>query len=382
MEDVAHLPQKHGHPIAPEHRLDQGAVEFHGAGGHRDVPEAVSLLPDQAENPGCGPFHLGVGGGSLKESKAPPVASGLARAQGEELLLHRLEGRAPLPSPLQHLGIGGNSPLPGQAEELPGGAPGRGKESALSVPLLQGITGEGHRHRPGLPEQDGEHLALLGGEVGKAVQIEVLSLGPAAPLQGGDQPGEAVPGVGPLLLGEGLIGPEDQGDVPELVPLAPAGLLPGLPEGLGRDAAALELIHRGEEPRQKGRLAGGPAVDREFVGNLPQGGIHEQEPSPRVQRRGGHSSVDRKDPPGQPGEGEDLRIAGDLVPRGGAQPALAVVGVLFRHDEDLGALPPALPNAPEELAGGRASSPAQQQMQHTGPPPSAGRPLAAPPDCQ
>ena len=43
------------------------------------------------------------------------------------------------------------------------------------------------------------------------------------------------------------------------------------------------------------------------------------------------------------------------------------MGVLFRYNKDLGALPPALPDAPEELAGGRASSPAQQQMQQTGP---------------
>ena len=104
----------------------------------------------------------------------------------------------------------GNSLAGGQPQQPGGGESGGGKDARAPLVLLQMVTGQGHRHLMGLAEEVAQHLLLLGGEVGKAVQPQVLPLSPGAMGQLVRRPGEPVPGVQGRLGHQGLVGPADE----------------------------------------------------------------------------------------------------------------------------------------------------------------------------
>ena len=212
LENVAHAAEEHGDAVPGEHRLDQGAVALHASGAHGDVPEAIALLPHQAEDLRGRPLHLGVGGIGGEQGEGVPLPRPGGGRGGKELPLQVGQGGLLGPGLAgAHHDFLGNAPLLGQPEQLPGGAAGRGEDPRAPFVLLQVVAGQGHGDGAGLGQQGPDHLPLLGGEVGEAVQIEVLPRRPVLPGEHLRQPGQPVPGVGPLPGGEGLIGAVDQG---------------------------------------------------------------------------------------------------------------------------------------------------------------------------
>ena len=140
----------------------------------------------------------------------------------------------------------------GRPAQLRDGSPGRGKDATL--PLLLRRTGEDYRDLPGLLPQLAQHLDLLGCKVCKAIYIDRDPPGPAALRQTLCQPGEAVSGVSSHLSGQGVIGTEDEPQVPELLPLLTVQRLPRLGQVFRRDAILLTLIQGGQQAGQKRRL--------------------------------------------------------------------------------------------------------------------------------
>ena len=365
LEDVAHLGQEHGHAVPGEDGLDELAVPLHAAGGDGDIPEPVALLPHQPENLPGGVLHLGVGAARLEEGDM----GGLVRPGGlggvKEVGLQKGQLlRALLGPALPHLRPGGDAVLTGQPQQAAGRAAGGGEDARAVLLVVQAVAGQGHGHRIGLLEQGLDNQRLLRGKVGEAVQVHVHPLCPAALLQPLRQAGHPVPGVGGPAGGEGLIGPVDEGQVQQLVPLGAVGLLPRCPQMLGRDAAAFQLVHRGDEPGEELRLPGGPAVHLQLPCHRLEGGVHQQQPSARVQSGGSQSAGDREHPACHAGEGEHLGVPGHLIPPDGTQTALHVVGVLLRHHQHLGPDASALSDAPEHGRGLTAPRAAQQQIQH------------------
>ena len=288
LQNVAHPAEEHGHPVPGEDGLDEGAAALQAAGAHGNVPEAVALLPHQAQNLRRRPLHLGVGAVGLQHGELLRLARPGVGPGGEELALQVGQGRRLGSGPAgTHLNFPGNAPLLGQPEELAGGAAGGGENPRAPLVLLQLVAGEGHGDGIGLPQQGGEHRPLLGGEVGEGVQVEVLPRRPVLPGERLRQPGQPVPGVGPLAGGHGLVGAVDEREVPQLVPLPAAALLPRGPELLRGDAAGLELVHRGQQAGEKGGLAGGALVHPQLRGHRPEGGAQQQQAAAPVQRRGG-----------------------------------------------------------------------------------------------
>ena len=200
------------------------------------------------------------------------------------------------------------------------------------------VAGEGHREAVRLTHQVAQHLPLLGSEVGKAVQPQVHPLGPGVLLQLFRRPGQPVPGVQGRPGGHGLIGPADQPQVPQLLPLRAGELAPSLEQQLRLDAAALQLVRRGQQALQKHRPAGRAGIDRQLVGHRLHRLVHQQQPTAGVQLRLPHPACGQKHPVGQPTEGQHLTVQGDPVPACPAQGPLRLVGLLLRHDEHL--LPP------------------------------------------
>ena len=183
-------------------------------------------------------------------------------------------------------------------------------------------------------------------------------------MQGLGQAGELVPGVGPLAGGHGLVGPEDEAQVGQLLPLRPAGLLPRPAQLLRGYTAALQLVRCGNKAGEKGGLAGGALVDLQLAGYRPQGAVHEQQPPSRVQCGGGQPAVGGEHPVGQAGKGEHLGIQAHRAASRPTQLPLHVVGVLLGHQEDL--LPAPLPRRHGAEQGGclPGARPAQQQLEH------------------
>ena len=231
----------------------------------------------------------------------------------------------------------GNPLLPGQTEQGSGGAPGGGKDALLV--LLQPVAGEGDGHGVGLGHEQPQQLPLLGGEVGKAVQPEVHPIPPAAGTQLVRRPGEPVPGVQGGLGGEGFVLPEDEPQVPELVPLGAGDLLPRPDQQLGQDAAAFQLVRRGQQGGEKGGPPGGPAVDLQLGSHPLHRPVHQQQPPAGLQLLLPQAPGLLENPIGQAAEGQHLRPEINLGASGGAQGPLGLVGHLLRHQQHLGPLP-------------------------------------------
>ena len=249
----------------------------------------------------------------------------------------------------------GNPVLPGQAEQGICGAPGGRKDASPPLVLLQVVTGEGDRQAFGLAHHEPKQLLLLGGEVGKAVQPYLLALRPPAGPQLVRRPGQPVPGVQGGLVCQSLVLPQDQAQVLELVPLRTGGRPPRLDKQLWRDAAAFQLVRRGQQRGEEGGPLGGPPVDFQLSGGVPNCPIHQKEPSAAIQLLLPQAPRLLKNPVGQPAEGQHLRPQIDLRPPGGAQRPLRLVGLLLRDQKYLGPRPLRLTYAVQH--GGGLSAP-------------------------
>ena len=252
----------------------------------------------------------------------------------------------------------GNPPFLSQPQQHGSGAPGRRKDAGPSLVLLQVVAGEGDGDLVGLGHELGKHLPLLGGEVGEAVQPQVHILGPGA---GGEllrRAGQPIPGVQGGAGSEGLVGPADEPQIPQLVPLGPFHLLPRLEEQLRLDTAAFQLVHRGQQVFQKGGTAGGPGVHGQLWGHRLYRLVHEQQPSAAVQLRLPHASRGQKHPVGQTAEGQHLGVQGYLVSPGLTKSTLGLVGLLLRDHQHLPPLLARLAQALQHCGGLAAARPA------------------------
>ena len=185
----------------------------------------------------------------------------------------------------------------------------------------------------GLAEDGLQHQVLLGGEVCKPVQVHVLPLKEGGGPQFLRQAGELVPGVQGAPGGHGLVGPENQAQVPEFLPVQALGLLPDLGQLGPGDAAAFQLVQGGEEAVQELRPPGGHGIDGEVILNGLQRRVHGQQPPPLVQDGVGPAPCLGQDPVFQAGEGEDLPIGPGLVAVFPAEAPLGLKGGLLGHQE-------------------------------------------------
>ena len=226
------------------------------------------------------------------------------------------------------------------------------------------VAGEGHSKAVCLAQQVAQHLPLLGGEVGEAVQPQVHPLGPGVLLQLFRRPGQPVPGVQGRPGCHGLIGPADQPQIPQLLPLRAGELMPCLEQQLRLDAAALQLVRRGQQALQECRPAGRAGIDRQLVGHRLYRLVHQQQPAAGIQLWLPHPARGQKHPVGQPAEGQHLSIQGDTVSACPAQGTLRLMGLLLRHDEHLLPPLPRLGQAGEHRSGLSGPRPSQDQFQH------------------
>ena len=150
----------------------------------------------------------------------------------------------------------------------------------------------------------------------------------------------------------------------QLVPLPRSGLLPRLEQELGPDAAAFQLVHRGQQLLQKGGAAGRAGVHGELAGHGPHRPVHHQDTPSRVQLGLPHATRRQEHPVTEAAEGEHLGVEGDTVPAEAAQGPLRLVGLLFGHHQDLALVRPSPAQPLEHLGGLSAPGPAQNQSQH------------------
>ena len=144
-----------------------------------------------------------------------------------------------------------------QAAEAVQGAEGGLEHLLFAVRLPQEGDGEG----VGLAEEDGEAAALLGGEVGEAVDVDILIQGVAGFLQAVPELGHIVPGVQARAEEAGLIGGVEKAEVPELIMGGPGDGLGLLVEGFRGDLVAPELVEEVQKLAEEGGLPGGTAVN-------------------------------------------------------------------------------------------------------------------------
>ena len=201
------------------------------------------------------------------------------------------------------------------------------------------VAGEGHGDAVGPLHKRGHYQGLLGGKVGKAVQVNVHAVRPAALPQGGGQTGQLVPGVRPQPGAQSVIGGENKAQVPELVSGGAPQLAPRPGQCLRSRLIALALIQGGQQAGEKGALAGGTAVDGKPLAHLLHRQIHHQKPPAVVQGGRGQPPRLGKDTGSQTGKGEHLRAQRQRVPTQSAHPALRTVGILLRDDKDLPPFP-------------------------------------------
>ena len=288
-----------------------------------------------------------------------PFAGGGFPLRTEQLLFHLVERRSPGKTiTRKDFYFTGNAPLLSQPHQHGSGAPGRRKDPRAPLVLLHVVAGEGDGDLVGLGHELCKHLPLLGSEIGKTVQPQVHIPGPRARgqlLRRADQP---VPGVQGGAGSERLIGPADETQIPQLVPLGPFHLLPRLEEQLGLDTAAFQLVHRGQQVFQKGGTAGGPGVHGQLLGHRFHRLVHKQQPSAAVQLRLPHASRGQKHPVGKAAEGQHLGVQGYLVSPGLTKSTLGLVGLLLRDHQHLPPLLARLAQALQHCGGLAAARPA------------------------
>ena len=115
------------------------------------------------------------------------------------------------------------------------------------IVLGEAVGAQGHQHMVCLTDQLLQHPQLLNREPLKRIHRDDLPLEQAAPFQGLAQACQVVPGVQKGALHQGLIGPINQPQLPQLLGEPRPGQSPG---GLGKlgggNAAELHLVDRGE----------------------------------------------------------------------------------------------------------------------------------------
>ena len=327
-QNVAAAAEVGGNLPALKHRLDDGLVGFHIAGGHRDVPAAAFSIRQKAADGGGGLLHLGEDGIRLEEADLGGIpVIGIGRA--EEMTLQMAQGGA-VPAG-QRFDVH-RLPLPlRQAAEALEGAEGRVENLLPAVRLAQKGDGEGM----GLAEEDGKAAAFLGGEVGETVDINILARGVAGGFQAVAELGHIVPRVQAGAEEAGLIGGVEKAQVPELVVRGPGNGLGLLVKGLGRDLVAPQLVKEGQELAEEGGLPGGAAVNRQLRENLQQGFFQGEELAPGVQGHLGRAAGDGEDPVREAAEAQYLGVAAGGVAAGAAKVHLRLVRGVFGHQENL-----------------------------------------------
>ena len=223
-------------------------------------------------------------------------------------------------------------PLPlRQAAEAVQGAEGGLEHLLFAVRLPQ----EGDGEAVGLAEEDGEAAALLSGEIGEAVDADILIQGVAGFLQAVAELGHIVPGVQAGAEEAGLIGGVKKAQVPELVMGGPGDGLGLLVEGFGGDLVAPQLVEEVQKLAEKGGLPGGAAVNRQLRQDLQQGFFQGEELAPGVQGYLGRAAGDGEDPVREAAEAQDLGKAAGGIAAGPAQVHLRLVGGVLGHQENL-----------------------------------------------
>ena len=288
-----------------------------------------------------------------------PFAGGGFPLRTEQLLFHLVERRSPGKTiTRKDFYFTGNAPLLSQPHQHGSGAPGRRKDAGPPLVLLQAVAGEGDGDLVGLGHELGKHLPLLGGEIGEAVQPQVHVLGPGAGREFLRRAGQPVPWVQGSAGSEGLVGPTDETQIPQFVPLRTFHLLPRLEEQLRLDTAAFQLVHRGQQVFQKGGTAGGPGVHGQLLGHRLNRLVHKQQPSAAVQFRLSHASRGQEHPVGKAAEGQHLGVQGYLVPPCLTKGTLGLVGLLLRDHQHLPPLLARLAQALQHRGGLAAARPA------------------------
>ena len=272
LQKVGFIRLKQGDVILGKHPLQLLPIRVHRPGRHHNVPVANPALPDQGPNLPGGPSHLLPGRGQLMDHYTTVPGAGIGgHGMGKKRLLQMAQGRGPLPFPggqsflLHRTAHLGSQPLdPSQS------FPRRGKDRLLPSPLS---IGQRQCHGVGLAEEFRQHQTLLGGKVGKPIQIHVLTLEKGKPPQLFRQTGQPVPGVQRAPGGHGLIGTKNQAQVSELLTVQSLGLLSHLGQLLPCDTVALQLVQGGQQTGQKGRLLGGHGIDRQIGLHRTKGGV-------------------------------------------------------------------------------------------------------------
>ena len=337
-QNVAAAAEVGGNLAALEHRLDDGLVGLHVPGRYRNLPAAALPLQKQAADGGGGLLHLGEDRVRLEQADLAGAAA-VGNGGAEEMALQVAQGGG-VPGGEVLYPDGLSLPLR-QAAEAVQGAEG-GLENLL--PALR-LAEKGDGEAVGLAEKDGETAALLGGEIGEAVNVNILVPGVARRLQAVAELGHIVPGVQTGTEEAGFIGGVEKAQVVELVPGGAGYDLGLLVKGLGGDLVAAELVEEGQKLAEEGGLPGGTAVDRQLRENLQQGFFQGEELAPGVQGHLGRPAGDGEDPVREAAEAQHLGEAAGGVAAGAAQVHLRLVGGVLRHQKNL---------LPAAGAGGRA----------------------------
>ena len=360
-QHVAAAAEVHGDAVPGEHRLDDALVIPHGGGGHGDVP--VAALPRRREAPDVRRclLHLREGGVRLPDADGAAQVSPV-RGQGpEKIPLQVAQGRV-IPAGERDRLPGPPGPL-GQAHQLLFGAQGGLEHLLAAVRLPQ----QGHSDAPGLPQQDLQHPPLLGGEVGEAVQVDILPHGVGGRLQVVAEFAHPVPGVQARPQEPGLVGGVQQAQVQELIPGGAALHLPGLGvQGGGIHLIAAQLIEQVQQLLQKGGLPGGAAVDPQLRRHLAQSLLQRQQLAAGVQRHLG-AAGDGEHPLAQTAEAEDLGVAAGGIAAEAAQVHLRLVGGVLRHQQDLAAPVPLGADTLQDPVRFSRFGPAHENGQHSEP---------------
>ena len=186
--------------VALKHRLNHTGVVPQVPGRHGDVPKAALSRRRQPQDVRRRLLHLG------KHRVRPPQADGGAVPRirpvlPEEIPLHMAQGRG-VP-PLQGVRLHRAAVFPCQAAQLVQRFQ-RGGENLLPAVLL---PQQRHGHRPGLAQKHAQGPPLLGIEIGKTVDKNILAQGIGGGLQTVAQLCHPVPRVQTGPAEPGLVGP-------------------------------------------------------------------------------------------------------------------------------------------------------------------------------
>ena len=358
LQDVAAAAAVHGDLIALEHALHRGGIVREVAHRHADLP--IAVLPRRRQPPDLGSriFHLAVKGICFIDMN------------GQRLPLIRC--RRPEAIPLQvaqrRLCLRGGQLLRLEGTSLPRCQLGELIEGPVSGPeTLQPavfLPQERHRDAVGAAQQDADGLQLLGSEVGKAIQIDILPVGVAALRQGVVETVHVVGEVHPVPAEAAQIGGTDEGYIPELVRRVPLHALRPGHQVLRGDTVSLQLLRQVNKAAEEGDLLGGAAVHRQDAGHVLDGPLHHQHLAAVVQGGLPQSAHGLQNPLAQPPEGQHLPKPAGRRAAGAAEIHLRGKGGVVRHQQDLGTQGTVCLDALQHRPGFSRVGSAPQQIEH------------------